>query len=297
MSTPYFALYPTDFLADVGHLGNTELGIYWRLLLVYYRDERPLPFDTDRLRRIAMVFSPEEFRCLDQVVSEFFVLSTDGDGRRVWRHRRADEEIQKASSRIDAKRSGAEKARAKLAEKRRNSLISELMSDQTSGVSSELITGGDKEPEPEKKYTPAEAGGPGGCASVGPAQVAPVVAPPGVPAGDSSELVPRVRAKKPPKKAGDSLDADALARSIGAARPIVEAWLTIRIQKKVGPVTAGALEMLRTEAGKAGIPVSEAVSECVSRGWAGFKASWLANEVRGVSVAQAQPVNKFAGVI
>jgi len=60
--TPYVALYPTDFLADVGHLGNTELGIYTRLLLVYYRDARPLPYDTDKLRRIAMTFSPEESR-------------------------------------------------------------------------------------------------------------------------------------------------------------------------------------------------------------------------------------------
>lgn len=153
------------------------------------------------------------------------------------------------------------------------------------------------ETETEKKYTPAEAGGAGGRASVGPAQVAPVVAPPGVSAGDSSEQAPRVKAKKPPKRAGDSLDAETLAKSIGVARPIVEAWLTIRIQKKVGPVTAGAFEMLRAEAGKAGIPVSEAVSECVSRGWAGFKASWLANEVRGGSVVQAQPVNKFAGVL
>lgn len=100
--TPYFALYPTDFLADVGHLGNTELGIYWRLLLVYYRDGRPLPCDTDRLRRIAMTFSPEEARCLDQVVSEFFQLSVETDGTRVWRHKRADIEIAAAKGKHQA---------------------------------------------------------------------------------------------------------------------------------------------------------------------------------------------------
>lgn len=112
MSMPYFALYPVDFLADVGHLGNTELGIYWRLLLVYYRDGRPLPCDNDRLRRIAMTFSPEEFRCLDAIVSEFFVLTTEPDGTRVWRNRRADHEINRATTIYANKVGGAEKARA-----------------------------------------------------------------------------------------------------------------------------------------------------------------------------------------
>lgn len=96
-SPPYIAMYPSDFLADVGHLGNTELGIYWRLLLVYYRDAKPLPFDTDRLRRLAMTFSPEECRALDGVVAEFFILSAEADGSRVWRHTRADREIASAS--------------------------------------------------------------------------------------------------------------------------------------------------------------------------------------------------------
>lgn len=99
MSTPYFALYPTDFLADVGHLGNTELGVYWRLLLVYYRDGKPLPFDTDKLRRLAMSFSPEECRVVDTVVAEFFVLTAEEDGSRTWRHKRADREIAAAHER------------------------------------------------------------------------------------------------------------------------------------------------------------------------------------------------------
>ena len=96
MTVPYIALYPTDFLADVGHLGNTELGIYWRLLLVYYRDGRPLPADLDRLRRVAMAFSPEECSALERVLAEFFLLGSDEEGRRVWRHKRADQEIAKA---------------------------------------------------------------------------------------------------------------------------------------------------------------------------------------------------------
>lgn len=110
--THYVALYPTDFLADVGHLGNTELGVYTRLLLVYYRDQRPLPFDTDRLRRLAMAFSPEEARALEAVMSEFFVLSTEPDGTLCWRHKRADRELAAAQSAHQAQVRRTEAARA-----------------------------------------------------------------------------------------------------------------------------------------------------------------------------------------
>ncbi len=95
---PWVPLYVNDFLSDVGHLGNTELGVYTRLLLVYYRDAKPLPFDADRLRRLAMTFSPEEFRALESVMSEFFRLSTEPDGRQVWRHTRADKIIAEATA-------------------------------------------------------------------------------------------------------------------------------------------------------------------------------------------------------
>jgi uncharacterized protein YdaU (DUF1376 family) len=114
MTTPWISLYPADFLADIGHLGNTELGIYWRLLLVYYRDGKPLPADTDRLRRLAMCFSPEEFRALESVVAEFFRVDSTDDGRRVWRHARADREMAAAEGRhaaASAKASAAAAAR------------------------------------------------------------------------------------------------------------------------------------------------------------------------------------------
>lgn len=107
----YVALYPTDFLADVGHLGNTELGIYTRLLLVYYRDQRPLPFDTDRLRRLAMAFSPEECRALEAVLPEFFVLTAQPDGSRVWRHKRADRELEAAKQARERRVAQTEAAR------------------------------------------------------------------------------------------------------------------------------------------------------------------------------------------
>ena len=93
MGIPYVALYPSDFLADIGHLGNTELGIYWRLLLVYYHDGGPLPADLDRVRRIAQVHSPEEQKALNEVLGDYFVRTSEADGTITWHHIRCDREI------------------------------------------------------------------------------------------------------------------------------------------------------------------------------------------------------------
>jgi uncharacterized protein YdaU (DUF1376 family) len=151
--TAYVALYPSDFLADIGHLGNTELGIYTRLLLVYYRDQRPLPVDQDRLRRLAMTFSPEECRALEAVVSEFFVLTAEPDGTRVWRHRRADKEIvaaQEARQKRVDQTAAARRVRHKWPEVSVTEPVTEPVTESVTGS----VTAGESEsePEPEKRH-------------------------------------------------------------------------------------------------------------------------------------------------
>lgn len=244
MASPYVALYPSDFLADIGHLGNTELGIYWRLLLVYYRDGRPLPFDTDRLRRLAMTFSPEECRALEQVVAEFFVLSTEPDGSRVWRHKRADTEIERATKYIDAKRSGAEKARAKLAEKRANPLISE----QTSTLGSELIPRGEPEPEPEPTLN------------------------------KQPTVVVETRCVSPKPERIKTLTVKDLVAE-GVDEKHAADWLKVRREKKA-PLTLTAWEGVKREAHIAGMSPAQAVQTSAENSWQGFKASWLEKTAR-----------------
>jgi uncharacterized protein YdaU (DUF1376 family) len=150
--TAYVALYPSDFLADIGHLGNTELGIYTRLLLVYYRDQRPLPVDQDRLRRLAMTFSPEECRALESVVSEFFVLTAEPDGTRVWRHRRADKEIVAAQAawqkRVD-QTAAARRVRHKASEVSVTEPVTESVTEPVTESVTGSVTAGESEPEPE----------------------------------------------------------------------------------------------------------------------------------------------------
>jgi uncharacterized protein YdaU (DUF1376 family) len=99
----YIALYPSDFLADVAHLGNTELGIYWRPLLTYYQHRKPLPRDEDRLFRIAMAFSPEEQSACRNVICQYFYIAehttSGGDVLACYRQKRADKEMKAAEDR------------------------------------------------------------------------------------------------------------------------------------------------------------------------------------------------------
>jgi uncharacterized protein YdaU (DUF1376 family) len=113
---PYIALYVRDFIADTAHLGNTELGLYFRLLLYYYQHRKPLPGDIEKVYRIAYALTPEERKMTEYVINEFFHVDHGQDGARHWVHRRAEREIKQAEDRITAARQRTAKARAARAE-------------------------------------------------------------------------------------------------------------------------------------------------------------------------------------
>lgn len=57
-------------------------------------------------------------------------------------------------------------------------------------------------------------------------------------------------------------------------KSVWEDFLKIRKAKRA-PMTATALEAIKREAEKAGWPLNDAIRECVTRGWQGFKADWV----------------------
>lgn len=61
----------------------------------------------------------------------------------------------------------------------------------------------------------------------------------------------------------------------GVSEQVWQDFLVLRKQHKA-PVTATALAGIAREAAKAGWPMEKALSECVARGWRGFKAEWVA---------------------
>ena len=63
----------------------------------------------------------------------------------------------------------------------------------------------------------------------------------------------------------------------GVSISVWKDFLKIRKAKK-SPMTETALKGIEAEAIKAGITLSKALEHCCTRGWAGFKASWLDGE-------------------
>jgi uncharacterized protein YdaU (DUF1376 family) len=60
----------------------------------------------------------------------------------------------------------------------------------------------------------------------------------------------------------------------GVSLQVWNDYLAVRKAKR-SPLTATALTAIEKEAGKAGWSLEKALSECVSRGWVGFKAEWV----------------------
>ena len=68
--------------------------------------------------------------------------------------------------------------------------------------------------------------------------------------------------------------------SWGCNQQHAEDWLAVRKSKKK-PLTMTALKRMQSEAKKAGITLAQAVEECASQGWLGFKASYMNNQADG----------------
>lgn len=93
----YYERHLGDYAKDAGHLTQAEHGAYTLLLDRYYATDQPIP--QDQVHRITRARSPAEKAAADNVVSEFFRL-VDG----TYRNCRADEEITKARTKINAAR-------------------------------------------------------------------------------------------------------------------------------------------------------------------------------------------------
>jgi len=74
-------------------------------------------------------------------------------------------------------------------------------------------------------------------------------------------------------KRAPRFDAQAHLVEIGVSESVAADWLTLRKAKKAPP-TLAAINGVAFEASKAGISLSDALSICCSRGWAGFNSTW-----------------------
>ena len=61
----------------------------------------------------------------------------------------------------------------------------------------------------------------------------------------------------------------------GVSPEILKDFAAVRQSKRAAPLTATAIDSLRTEAALAGLSVEAALVTCIKRGWARFEAAWL----------------------
>ena len=91
--------------------------------------------------------------------------------------------------------------------------------------------------------------------------------------------------KRSPDKSASLRVSDLVALEI--PEQLAKDFLSNRKAKK-SPLTQTALDGIAREAAQAGITLAVAIRTCTERGWAGFKAEWLANQRGGKPDIEAQ---------
>ena len=94
-----------DYRRDTAHLSLLEHGVYRQLIDQYYLNEKPIPEDLDKLKRLMGVRSNDEVIALEHVLDDFFIKTNAG-----YIHKRCDETIAEFRAKSD-KASQAAKSR------------------------------------------------------------------------------------------------------------------------------------------------------------------------------------------
>lgn len=87
-------------------------------------------------------------------------------------------------------------------------------------------------------------------------------------------LTRKDKTRKPRPQPPGCLSVDDLV-SEGVDAQVAKDWLQVRKDKGAKTLTQTAWDGVKTEAGKAGLTVSDAVKAAAQNSWQGFKASWL----------------------
>ena len=129
----YYQHHIGDFIKDTNFLTNEEVGIYIKLIWLYYDTEKPLPNDLFLLSmKTNTRDSDDAMTRLEGILNMFFILENDQ-----WHHSRCDKEIQEYQSFIES-RSRAGRASA---ERRANTKATHVeQMPNTSDTSVQLTT-------------------------------------------------------------------------------------------------------------------------------------------------------------
>jgi uncharacterized protein YdaU (DUF1376 family) len=222
----YYQHHIGDFIKDTSFLTNEEVGIYLKLLWLYYDTEQPLP---NSLFELSMkVNARDQQDSLNGILNMFFTLRND-----LWHHNRCDKEISHYHQQLTTASKAGKASAAKRALNRNSTGVERALdlrsTDVQPTINQEPITINHK---PNKETAIAVC----------------------------------------PVNVEEQVWAD---------------FLALRKVKKA-PMTVTALAGIMREADKANWSLNRAISECVARGWTGFKAEWV--EAKQTFAQQAQDI-------
>lgn len=131
----FMPLFIGDYLADTMHLTRDQHGGYLLLIMAYWRQGRPLANEDETLAAISKS-SLVEWAKLRPLYAPFFQISEG-----LWRHKRVDQELEKASKRYVKAVAGAE---AKHARKQKPS------NEQAQNGAQRLLGACEPQPQPQE---------------------------------------------------------------------------------------------------------------------------------------------------
>jgi uncharacterized protein YdaU (DUF1376 family) len=120
----YYQHHIGDFIKDTNFLTNEEVGIYLKMLWLYYDTEKPLP---NSLFQISMkVNGRDKEEIIEGLLDMFFTLQ---DG--AWHHKRCDKEIEQYHKQVQTASKAGKASAAKRAQNREASEVQRPFNDRS----------------------------------------------------------------------------------------------------------------------------------------------------------------------
>jgi len=123
----YYQHHIGDFIKDTSFLTNEEVGIYMKMIWIYYDTEEPLP---DSLFELSMKANARDKEVIiEGLLHLFFTKSNDG-----WHHKRCDKEIQNYRQQLESASKAGKASAAKRALNKASTDVEKSSNDRSTTV-------------------------------------------------------------------------------------------------------------------------------------------------------------------
>jgi uncharacterized protein YdaU (DUF1376 family) len=123
----YYQHHIGDFIKDTSFLTNEEVGIYLKLLWIYYDSEKPLPNSLFEL--LMKVNARDQMDALKGILEMFFTLEGDE-----WHHTRCDNEIEHYHRQLETASKAGKASAAKRALNKSSTTVQQESNDRSTDV-------------------------------------------------------------------------------------------------------------------------------------------------------------------